>query len=100
MPEHPTNDAIHCWFGLSYSNYLVLARTVLQSMPDDLQQRFVDCLEEMASLLNDEHLYATYTIQMRDKRGRFIKDPLADYERGRRRIELRAALPTETGGEG
>lgn len=40
-------EPIHLWFSLSYSNYLVLARSVLQSMPQEWQARFVVLLEEM-----------------------------------------------------
>ncbi|MGW5989494.1 hypothetical protein ACWFRT_13955 [Streptomyces anulatus] len=40
-------DQIHKWFGLSYSNYLVLNRSHLQSMPAEFQQRMVDCLNEL-----------------------------------------------------
>jgi hypothetical protein len=46
-----TTDAerrdIHTYFGLTYSNYLVLHRTLLQSMPEDWQHRFVTVLEEL-----------------------------------------------------
>lgn len=41
------HEAIHEWFSLSYANYLVVPRSVLQSMPDEWQARFVECLEEM-----------------------------------------------------
>jgi hypothetical protein len=40
-------DAIHCHFGLSYANYLVLPRTLLQSMPDEWQTQFVTLLETL-----------------------------------------------------
>lgn len=40
-------DAIHQHFGLSYANYLVLPRTLLQSMPDEWQTRFVALLNEL-----------------------------------------------------
>lgn len=39
-------DAVHGYFGLTYANYLVLHRTLLQSMPDEWQNRFVTLLEE------------------------------------------------------
>jgi hypothetical protein len=38
---------IHTWFGLTYSNYLVLPRTLLQSMPDAWQRRFTAMLGEL-----------------------------------------------------
>jgi hypothetical protein len=41
------HEAIHLWFGLTYANYLVVPRSVLQSMPDEWQARFVGCLREM-----------------------------------------------------
>lgn len=40
-------EAIHTWFSLTYANYLVLPRSVLQSMPDEWQQRFVGTLNEL-----------------------------------------------------
>jgi hypothetical protein len=38
-------DAIHKHFGLSYASYLVLSRTLLQSMPDLWQTEFVALLD-------------------------------------------------------
>lgn len=53
MSDYPSDDRlngpIHCWFGLSYSNYLVLHRTPMQSMPVEWQQRMVTCLGELHS---------------------------------------------------
>lgn len=43
----PDDEAIHRWFGLSYSSYLVVPRTMLQSMPGAWQVAFVDLLDEM-----------------------------------------------------
>lgn len=46
----PTVDAvredIHTYFSLSYANYLVLPRTLLQSMPADWQHEFVQLLRQ------------------------------------------------------
>lgn len=39
--------AVHTWFELSYANYLVLPRPLMQSMPDEWQHRMVTCLEEL-----------------------------------------------------
>ncbi|TGZ14705.1 hypothetical protein DV517_61880 [Streptomyces sp. S816] len=47
QPE-PEAEAIHGHFGLSYANYLVLPRTLLQSMDDAWQTQFVALLNEMA----------------------------------------------------
>lgn len=45
----PTDGPIHHHFGLSYNNYLVLPRTLLQSMPLDWQERAVALLDELAA---------------------------------------------------
>lgn len=42
-----TNGPIHEHFGLSYSSYAVLPRTLMQSMPVEWQARMVACLKEM-----------------------------------------------------
>lgn len=50
MTESTPIDArepIHEHFGLSYAEYLVVNRTLLQSMPIEWQARFVDCLREL-----------------------------------------------------
>lgn len=44
---HADREAIHLHFSLSYANYLVLPRTLLQSMPDVWQAQFVALLEQM-----------------------------------------------------
>jgi hypothetical protein len=41
------HDAIHKHFGLSYANYLVIPRTLLQSMPDAWQTQFVALLKAL-----------------------------------------------------
>ena len=46
-PTHPTDGPVHTHFGLTYANYLVLPRTLLQSMPIAWQERIVACLDEL-----------------------------------------------------
>ncbi len=53
-PHWPADDSldvpqkdVHTAFGLSYSNYLVVPRTLLQSMPEFWQHRFVTLLDEL-----------------------------------------------------
>jgi hypothetical protein len=81
-------DAIHNWFGLSYAKYLVVQRSILQSMPDDWQARFVACLKELDEAMPRD-TPARYSVQARDWGGRIVHDKYRDYERGRRRVELR-----------
>lgn len=49
QPYERTSGPIHGWFSLTYSNFLVLHRTVLQSMPVEWQDRMVELLEEMGA---------------------------------------------------
>lgn len=90
-PTAPEIERIHGWFGLSYANYLVLPRSLLQSMPDEWQDRFVSCLDEY----RDHWGYDTpeakdppggYQVTARDERGRFAPHPAPHYRRGRTRV--------------
>jgi hypothetical protein len=47
--KRPRSEEVHTWFSLSYSNYAVLPRTLLQSMPDEWQYRFVALMDELAA---------------------------------------------------
>lgn len=81
-----TDEPIHLWFGLSYASFFVMPRTVMQSMPASWQRRFIALVEESATAFPGWG--ATWNVTMRDERGRLCKDPLGDYERGRRRLTL------------
>jgi hypothetical protein len=47
ITTNTTDGPVHKWFSLSYCNYVVLHRTLLQSMPIEFQQRAVALFEEM-----------------------------------------------------
>jgi hypothetical protein len=84
--EYIEREAIHAWFGLTYANYLVVPRSVLQSMPDEWQTRFVTCLNEMHDAYG--HLdWPEYRVNAVDSRGRFKRDAIPHYNRGRTRLE-------------
>lgn len=82
------HEPIHGWFGLSYSNYLVLPRSVLQSAPIELQERITACLNELVEEFGDEP-FGQYWVR-RMEGGRFVRDAFADYERGRRKIRRKS----------
>lgn len=85
-----TKEAIHEYFGLSYANYLVLPRVVLQSMPDAWQEEFVRLLEQIPETIDEDTEPAGgYDVHAKDEAGRFVEDPLSNYERGRRRLKIR-----------
>ncbi|MGG4444533.1 hypothetical protein [Brevibacillus fortis] len=89
---------IHEWFELTYAQYLTIPRSVLQSMPETWQKKFVVLLEELdetqwLSLLPKDTCYKVELRQMKDSLngrgwtwGGKVSDPLADYQRGRRNI--------------
>lgn len=87
-------EPVHMLFNLSYAHYLVLARSGIQSMPPEWQKRFVQCVEEYFDVV-EEYKYLklpdglNYNVTLKDGHNRFVsinKDPLCDYERGRRDV--------------
>jgi hypothetical protein len=92
-------EPIHTWFELSYSSYLVLPRSILQSMPTEWQRRFVDCLHEAREAAEPLKMNDRYTVLLRGERGRIVSDPYCNYERGRRRVALRLPAPPTLTGE-
>lgn len=73
---------INEWFGESKESYLVLPRSVMQSMPKKWQAKFVDLLEELEDTgirLPDYDVSAKVG-------GRYTKDKYKDYEYGLRNV--------------
>jgi hypothetical protein len=56
------SEDVHTYFGLSYANYLVLPRTMLQSMPEDWQTRFVALLNQFHDAFEHVPQAATYQV--------------------------------------
>ena len=79
---------IHDWFELTYAQYLTIPRSVLQSMPEEWQERFVECLEEMDRAIDWRPKVGRYWVQLKDDSGRYVADRFMDYERGRRRLPI------------
>lgn len=80
MEREPVD--VHLWFSLSYSSYLVVNRSLLQSMPMEWQHRFTALMDELgAQFANLEE--PTYTVYVRGEDGRFVRDPIPHYNRGR-----------------
>lgn len=74
------------------SNYIVIPRSLLQSCSDATQRAFHAALalirgEERANLPEAWPGRLHVRVRLQDpENGRFLKDDLADYERGRRRL--------------
>lgn len=75
-------DPVHQWFELTYANYVALPRTVLQSLPLELQEQFVDFMEKLDEFCDWRR--SGQWITYKDERGRFMQDELNDYRRGNR----------------
>lgn len=74
---------IHAYFSLSYANYLVLHRSILQSMPLDWQHKFVALLMEIDDVPFQVERPFAYRVQPVDERGRYAKETIPYYDRGR-----------------
>lgn len=93
-------DLIHDWFELTYANYLVLPRSMLQSMPEEWQEKMVTLIKEMERSF--PHLECPiYDVRARDHNtGRYIPDPIPHYNRGRTKLPLYTDDDWETVDEG
>ena len=82
------DDYIHNWFGLTYANYLVLPRSILQSMDAEWQKKMVDLLNEMEEKMRNEGLENTpdYSVNAKDSNGKYIRDIYRYYWRNNNRI--------------
>jgi hypothetical protein len=72
-------EPIHAWFELSYAQYLTIPRSILQSMPQEWQERFVKCLEELDETFDWRPSEGRYWVTLKDGNGRYVHDPLMEY---------------------
>jgi len=87
-------EPIHDYFELSYCTYFVIPRSILQSMPLKWQKKFVGLVEQLDEMSGwRETLPGNYRVNLTDERGNYVHDDYLDYERGRRRIELKGVKP-------
>ncbi len=73
-----TNGPVHNFFGLTYANYLVLPRSLLQSLPLDIQNRLVAVLDDIEELAGDLPQPDSYRVNVIVD-NKFAKDPLPHY---------------------
>lgn len=83
----PAPDHVHLYFELTYASYLVWPRSIMQSMPESWQKRFVELAREIEEAVDAAKLPPTpsYRVQALDG-SRFTRDHYANYDRGRRNV--------------
>lgn len=91
IDEDDTLD-VHGYFGLSYANFAVFPRALLQSMPEEWQERFVRMMIEFDhywSDLPDGFLPKGYRVQPTENGNLVSFDDytLPHYNRGRTRVQ-------------
>jgi hypothetical protein len=59
-------EPIHSWFELTYAQYLTIPRSILQSMPQEWQARFVKCLEELDETFDWRPTEGRYWVRLKD----------------------------------
>lgn len=79
-------EDVHTYFGLTYANYLVWPRSLMQSMPDEWQARFVGLADELEATFGG-YLDESYRVHVVGDGGRFIRSKVPHYERGRTRVD-------------
>lgn len=69
-----------CWGMFSRGDsYQVIPRVILCGMPMEWQEKFVALFEQIEEVFDTSNLPGTYTVQLRDETGRFIKDWMTRY---------------------
>jgi hypothetical protein len=76
-PHEVCVEDVHAWFELTYANYLVLPRSLMQAMPAEWQHRFTRLLDELQATFRQEN--DRYMVSLRTEDGRFVADPLRNY---------------------
>lgn len=74
-----SQEPIHEWFGLTYASYYVMPRSVLQAMPIEWQEKFVELITQIPETLNLNNYNDNYTVLNR-KGNKFVKDPYSNYK--------------------
>ncbi len=70
------------WSSTNHTNYLIIQRSLLQSMPLEWQNKLITMLQEMAETFGNKS-NGDFKLS-RISEGAYIKDPLADHGRGKR----------------
>jgi hypothetical protein len=72
-------DAVHGWFELTYAQYLTVPRSLLETMPQEWQRRFVQCLQELDQTFDWRPKSGRYWVALKDGQGKMRADPFREY---------------------
>ena len=97
MRRETDPEPLHSWFSLSYANYLVLHRSLLQEMSVAWQRKMVALLDEFWDEFDSEKVPHSFTVNRRDEGGRFLADPLSQYRHPDRALIERLRKPKDEG---
>jgi len=70
---------IHEFFGLSYANYFVMQRRLLEEMPYEWQKQFVDLVNQIGDTFDMEYVPQDFEIKAKAENGQYIHDPYSEY---------------------
>lgn len=77
--EADRSPALESWWELSYARYLTIPRSIIQSMPIEWQDKFAALLGELDDTFDWRPSEGRYWVQLKDRSGHFVADPLCEY---------------------
>lgn len=76
------SDDLHTWWELSYAQYLTVPRLAMMSMPSEWRNKMAALLKELDETIDWRPENGRYYCYLRVN-GKFTKDPLSNYRRGK-----------------
>ena len=70
---------VSLFFGLSYSSFLTVPRSILEAMPHEWQVKFVALLDEMDETFDWRPEEGNYWVKLKGRDGCYKHDPFMEY---------------------
>jgi hypothetical protein len=85
-------DDIQKWFGELEATHVVFHRSIIQSMPENWQKRFLALVTELSCTCTRNGVPVPKLVVVAvDEGGKLVADPLADHQHGKRDVFQEAA---------
>lgn len=78
---HDHRSDLQCWFGLSYSQYLTIPRSIMEAMPTEWKGKMSQLLYELDDTFEWRPDDGRYWVQIKNDNGRYMSDHLREYRR-------------------